>query len=141
MATPVDEMVTPTVAHAPAPWSAEFDQQRPWTVRIRDAGGNVVFEQYGACSSTKQRTYQDFLRAVGFKRGDKQFTSREEAQRLVQQQIANVLLAAAAPDMYALLRAINEECDFATARGLLLPAAFIAAVCRSTIAKAEGRQP
>jgi len=64
--------------------------------------------QYGVCGSTKQKSYDDFLRGVGFKSGDTAFLSREDAVRRVGEQIANTNLFAAGPELLAACRAIQR---------------------------------
>jgi len=81
------------------PWSLSLVQEWPFGILI-SSGEDVVVQQSGAATSTKQDTHAKHINGFGFDEHHKDIKwSASHARNLVATQIANARLIAAAPEL------------------------------------------
>lgn len=99
-----DAPIKAAPAFTPGPLSVAWDKTWPFDLVTYDAGNNEVWRESAHCTSSKARTLEDHLNAVGF-RGEVIKSCRAALQR----QYADALLRAAAPEMFEALRSARIQ--------------------------------
>jgi hypothetical protein len=119
------------------PWKLEQSNKLPFDYAIVDADGNEVSSQRSVAHSTDQKSLDDFENAVGFRHFE-----REEIQKKLAEQRANLKLQAAAPELLGLIEAMRSYFHSFAEDGVR-PDEWImrewVGKCDKAMAKAEGR--
>lgn len=85
------------------PLTVRLSSKWPFHVETVDQNGQVVFSEDLVCSSTSHQTREDAIECRGFTR-----ESRRSARALIQRQLANAYLRAAAPELLEALEAADR---------------------------------
>lgn len=91
----------------PGPWTFEPNDKRPFGFSIVGGARQIVFQQDAVAFSSEQRTRADCESGVGFS-----FHERNRISEMIAEQDANGRLIAAAPDLLAACKAVDEFFDY-----------------------------
>jgi hypothetical protein len=120
--------------HTPGPWVLEQSEQFPFDLIVRDAAGTEILRERLWAHASGQKTASEAMDGVGFRGAE-----RDEVRVVLARQMADLRLAASAPDLLEALKGLVEEvCDYATINKLGDPEQkHNVKLARAAIAKAE----